>query len=103
MQNHTPLTPAMLSSSGRKRIRSMRRLNRAQRETGLLRSGSLLTGVSALVISSAALAQQTGSDPVVLDKLQVRDRTSDTNPYAEDGAPYKAKRSGDKRRVKELA
>lgn len=40
---------------------------------------------------------------IVLDKLQVKDRTSDTNPYTEAGAPYKAKVSGDKRHVKPLA
>ncbi len=65
--------------------------------------GALLTGVSALMISSAAFAQVDTSGAITLDKLQVRDRTSDTNPYSEDGAPYKAKKSGDRRRVKDLA
>ncbi len=68
---------------------------------------SLAVGVSALMCTSLAMAQsqsvETEEDTLVLDKLELKDRTSDTNPYAEDGAPYKAKVSGDSRHVKDLA
>jgi len=42
-------------------------------------------------------------EAIVLDTLQIEERTVDTNPYAEKGAPYKARISGDRRHVKELA
>lgn len=42
-------------------------------------------------------------EAIVLDTLQIEERTVDTNPYAEKGAPYKAKISGDNRHVKPLA
>lgn len=67
---------------------------------------SLAVGVSALMCTSLAMAQgQTtdSEDTLILNKLELKDRTSDTNPYAEDGAPYKAKVSGDARHVKDLA
>lgn len=67
---------------------------------------SLAVGVSALMCTSLAMAQsQTAEteETLVLDTLELKDRTSDTNPYAEDGAPYKAKVSGDSRHVKDLA
>ena len=53
-----------------------------------------------LALSNQALAEETTYE---LDTLQVEERTLDTNPYAEAGAPYKAKISGDKRHVKDLA
>jgi len=46
---------------------------------------------------------QDSEEPIVLDTLQVEERTIDTNPYAEPGAPYKARVSGDSRHVKPLA
>ena len=58
-------------------------------------------GVSSLLFGTVATAQDEA--PIVLDTLQVEERTLDTNPYAEPGAPYKAKVSGDSRRVKPLA
>jgi catecholate siderophore receptor len=64
---------------------------------------TLAMGMSAMLLSGAALAQSSDEEPIVLDTLQIEERTIDTNPYAEAGAPYKAKISGDKRRVKELA
>ncbi|ASJ75212.1 TonB-dependent receptor [Granulosicoccus antarcticus] len=73
---------------------------------------SLAVGVSALMCTSLAMAQSQvpEAEPVpdteetlVLEKLELQDKTSDTNPYAEDGAPYKAKISGDSRHVKDLA
>lgn len=42
-------------------------------------------------------------EPIVLDTMQIEERTVDTNPYAQAGAPYKAQVSGDSRHVKELA
>lgn len=48
-----------------------------------------------------AIAQD--SDAIVLDALQIEERTIDTNPYTEKSAPYKAKISADSRHVKELA
>jgi catecholate siderophore receptor len=61
----------------------------------------------AMAIPGVLLAQpvltQAAEDTFVLDTLQIEERTADTNPYAEEGAPYKAKISGDKRHVKELA
>lgn len=40
---------------------------------------------------------------VTLQAVQVEAKVFDANPYSEEGAPYKAKISGDQRRVKELA
>jgi catecholate siderophore receptor len=43
------------------------------------------------------------SDAIKLDTLTIEDRTIDTNPYAEPGAPYKAKKSGDERYKRDIA
>ena len=72
-----------------------------------LRSSRLSSGVTALSLGLPALLA-TGlvhaeEDAIVLDTMQVEERTIDTNPYAEPGAPYKAKVSGDDRHVKDLA
>ena len=40
---------------------------------------------------------------MTLQAVQVEAKVFDANPYSEEGAPYKAKISGDQRRVKELA
>lgn len=61
----------------------------------------LAAGVTAVFATSPALAQD--DEEIALDTLQIEERTIDTNPYAEKGAPYKAKVSGDERRVKPLA
>ena len=61
---------------------------------------ALALGISAALCSPLAMAQE---EPFKLDTLQIEERTIDTNPYAEPGAPYKAKYSGDKRKVKPLA
>lgn len=61
---------------------------------------ALALSVSALMISPVALAEE---ETLELDTLQIEERTIDTNPYAEAGAPYKAKVSGDERHVKPLA
>lgn len=54
-------------------------------------------------LATPALAQQAEEPEVQLDTLKIKGRTADVNPYAEEGAPYKAKRSGDARRVEPLA
>ena len=61
---------------------------------------ALALGIPGLLAGQPLLAQD---DAIVLDTLQIEERTADTNPYAEKGAPYKAKISGDQRRVKDLA
>lgn len=66
---------------------------------------SLAMGIGAMMCTSVAMAQSESveeQDALVLDALEVQERTSDTNPYAEDGAPYKARVSGDERNVKDL-
>ena len=40
---------------------------------------------------------------VELNTLKIEERSLDTNPYAEPGAPYKAKKSGDERYKRDLA
>ena len=61
---------------------------------------ALAIGLGSAVVAPAALA----ADEVVdLDTVEVQDRTLDTNPYAEPGAPYKAKKSGDPRYRKDIA
>jgi catecholate siderophore receptor len=60
---------------------------------------ALALGISAVLGSMGALAEEA----IELDTLQIEERTIDTNPYAEAGAPYKAKLSGDARHVKPLA
>ena len=42
-------------------------------------------------------------EQIELDTVPIQGRTIDTNPYAEPGAPYKARISGDPRRLKEIA
>ncbi|RLU00619.1 TonB-dependent receptor [Ketobacter sp.] len=66
------------------------------------RKTTLALGISALMFNPVALAQEE-EEAVDLDTLQIEDSTIDTNPYAEPGAPYKAKVSGDQRHVKPLA
>lgn len=59
--------------------------------------------VSTAIAGAAGLAHAQQEETIMLDTLSIEDRTIDTNPYAEPGAPYKAKSSGDQRRVKDLA
>ena len=61
---------------------------------------SIALGVSALMLSPSLAAQE---QVLELDTLEIEDRTIDTNPYAEPGAPYKAKYSGDQRHAKPIA
>ncbi|MEZ5509500.1 MAG: TonB-dependent receptor [Gammaproteobacteria bacterium] len=62
---------------------------------------ALALSVSALMLSPLVMAEE--DETIELDTLQIEDRTIDTNPYAEPGAPYKARVSGDERHVKPLA
>ena len=63
-------------------------------------SVSIALGLStSLGLASTAMAQEEAE----LDTLSVEERTLDSNPYAEQGAPYKAKYSGDERQKKPLA
>jgi catecholate siderophore receptor len=63
------------------------------------RKTTLALAIPGLLAAPVAMAE----DAIVLDTLQIEERTLDTNPYAEKGAPYKAKVSGDSRHVKALA
>jgi catecholate siderophore receptor len=61
----------------------------------------LALSLPGMLLSPLAMAQE--DELIVLDTLQIEERTVDTNPYAQAGAPYKAQTSGDSRHVKELA
>ena len=72
------------------------------RKSRLAPSAAALTiGLPTLLLG--AIQSASAEDAIVLDAMQVEERTVDTNPYAEAGAPYKAKVSGDSRHVKDLA
>lgn len=60
-----------------------------------------LIGIPTMMLGAQAIADD--DDAIVLDTLTVEERTLDTNPYAQKGAPYKARISGDARHTKELA
>lgn len=64
-------------------------------------ASGLALGLSAALAAPLAAAQDDA--PIRLDALEIEERTIDTNPYAEPGAPYKARVSGDARHVKPLA
>lgn len=78
-----------------------------------LRQGALASGAAMAMGLSAALApayaqsaaqdDATAGQEVELDTLKIKDHTADSNPYTEEGAPYKARVSGDPRRTKPLA
>jgi len=77
------------------------------RQFGKVTASTLACGMSAMLLASPALAQNAAQtaepDEVELETLQIKDHTADSNPYATEGAPYKARVSGDNRRVKPLA
>ena len=77
---------------------SLRTTSRANRLSGVT---ALSLGLPALLLNSGLA--HADDDAIMLDTMQVEERTLDTNPYAEPGAPYKAKTSGDSRHVKDLA
>ncbi len=64
------------------------------------RKTAIAIGMSTLMLGTVASA----ADEVInLDKLSIEDRAIETNPYAEPGAPYKARISGDERHQKPIA
>lgn len=71
------------------------------RKTGFSASKTALAlSIPGLLAAQPVLAADA---PIRLDTLQIEERSADTNPYAEKGAPYKAKRSADQRHVKDIA
>ena len=82
------------------------RLPRSFRNGYAPHAASRARNTLALGISSALLAPAVAgaADEVIgLDTLTIEERAIDTNPYAEPGAPYKAKTSGDPRITRPLA
>lgn len=67
---------------------------------GLAMNALALSMASALLLPMSA---QAAGEVIDLDKLEIEERSIDTNPYAEPGAPYKAKRSADERLKRPLA
>ena len=63
----------------------------------------LALGMSAALLAGPALAQSAEPEEVELETLRIEDKAADINPYTQKGAPYKARVSGDPRRVKPLA
>ncbi len=86
-------------TSGIKAPRSLRTLAPHSR----LMARSALTLAVTLAGNTSALAQQAADEEITLESIKVRGRTIDTNPYAEEGAPYKARISGDARHTRPLA
>ncbi|MGC1271379.1 MAG: TonB-dependent receptor [Croceibacterium sp.] len=65
---------------------------------------ALATGAASVLVPSVASAQEAQeSETEDLGVAEYRETTADSNPYTQAGAPYKAQRSGDPRRVKPLA
>ena len=66
-------------------------------------TATLALGLGAALLATPALAQSAEPDEVQLDTLRIEDKAADVSPYTQQGAPYKARVSGDPRRVKPLA
>lgn len=80
---------------------STQHIRNSIRKPASLREVSIAVGlVSALGIPATGFAQE---EVLSLEKLSIEDRTIDSNPYAEPGAPYKAKKSGDARYKRDIA
>lgn len=69
----------------------------------VLEAATVAPVATEVVPDTAAPVASGDTATVQLDTLQVEERTIDTNPYAEAGAPYKARISGDDRHVRPLA
>ena len=78
-----------------KRPSSLKALNP---NSNVMRKSAIAISVSSALLGFG-FAQ---AEEIELDTLQIEDRASDVNPYTQDGAPYKARVSGDSRRVEEL-
>jgi len=85
------------------RIKSPKSLRSPLSPRGALVARGALTLAVALAGGSGAFAQSADEEEVTLETIKVKDRTIDTNPYAEEGAPYKARVSGDARHTRPLA
>ena len=81
-------------------IKAPKSLRTPQPRSGVV-ARSALTLAVALAGSTGAFAAD--EEEVTLETIKVKDRTIDTNPYAEEGAPYKARISGDARNTRPLA
>lgn len=83
----------------------MRVNNGVKRPVSLRQPGlKLAMGLTSALISTQALAQEaTQEEAEDLGVAEYKDYTADSNPYTSTGAPYKARVSGDPRRVKPLA
>lgn len=83
----------------------MRRNTNVRRPVSLRSRATLVAGVSVALIAQPAIAQDAGEEEeeITLEKLEIKDHTADSNPYTQEGAPYKARISGDIRRTKPLA
>ncbi|WP_028770633.1 TonB-dependent receptor [Silanimonas lenta] len=74
------------------------------RRPATLRRTLLAVGLSTATLAIAAPAPEAADEEEVeLDTLRIEGRAADVNPYASEGAPYKARISGDARRVLPLA
>ena len=64
-----------------------------------------LAAAVAVAATSAVWASAAVAEEVVLDEVVVQEQAleGDANPYAEEGAPYKAKKSSDSRRTRDIA
>ncbi|MBA4353510.1 MAG: TonB-dependent siderophore receptor, partial [Novosphingobium sp.] len=68
------------------------------------RSAAAALGLTVALMATPAVAQDAQEEEEVqLETLQIEDKTLDVNPYAQKGAPYKARVSGDNRRTQPLA
>ncbi len=85
-------------STGVIRPATLRALNPAKRTAAAI-------GLGAALLAGPALAQQAQQDDeeVALETLKIEDRTADVSPYAQKGAPYKARISGDERHTRPIA
>jgi catecholate siderophore receptor len=85
----------------------------SNQQSGIVRPASLrrpatamALGLSAALMASPAVAQDADSEEaeeVELGTLRIEDSAADVNPYTQEGAPYKARASGDPRRTKPLS
>ncbi len=73
------------------------------RRIGRNKASAMALGMTAALLATPALAQSAEPEEVELDTLRIEDQAADVNPYTQKGAPYKARVSGDPRRVKPLA
>ncbi|MBQ0771643.1 MAG: TonB-dependent receptor [Sphingomonadales bacterium] len=67
------------------------------------RGAFVALGMTTALATTPVFAQDAEPDEVELETLQIEDNAADVNPYTQKGAPYKARVSGDLRRVKPLS